>query len=393
MQTYAKLAYDTVKQKVADGTIVFDEEFVFMKTETSSQKIPAADFWAMVLVNMLPELDADHWGMLACGPLAFILSFALYVTAMTEVAVGSLDLVKAVLRMTSSGSVVITKDGKAQVKLEAHPHDGERIGGWQGAIADLMKYPKEAAYARTFAADESGGLTRVSWTIKLPQPDDQGDDSDNLIDTKTPSTKKSAAKKTSKTTSKSKTEAPTKAKTPAKKKTPKNPSGKPEADEAKTKAKPQAPSPSAPQKPKVATISASAADFRKCLTAYAQTLSETKTDCLNGESKEELVNLTPEMHQKVDDVRAKLRAGDGMLSDDYHTFFLTVGSAFCEELFEQVNAGGDVEKVLMALMDPAMQMLNTLADLWEADVKRLDIYKLNASDVQPKSLKAKSKKS
>jgi hypothetical protein len=349
MQTYGKLSADTIRKAAADGTLKFDEEFV----EFKGQKIPAADFFAMVFMNQLPEQDADNWGMRATGAWAFIISFALYLASMTEVAVGDMDQVDHVLRMGSSGSIVKTKDGKFQIRLEPHPQDGPRIGSWQAWIADLMNYPKAAEYARAFAAAESGTPTptRMTWVIKEPTGDDQDD---TLVDTK-----KTAAKKK---------------KTPAKTK----PSGKAKAGEAKPQAAP---------KPKQDTISVSVADYDKCCKLVAKAHLETPTDCLNGMTLEELVNLTPKMHDKVDDVRAKLRAGDGKLSPDYHTFFLTVGAAFCEELKAQVDAGGDPAKVFDALMVPAMEMLLAITEIWEADVKRLDVYKLNATDVQPKAMK------
>ncbi|MDR3616598.1 MAG: hypothetical protein P4L53_23765 [Candidatus Obscuribacterales bacterium] len=379
MQTYGKLSADTIMKAAADGTLVFDEEFVML----GEQKIPSATFWAMVFMNQLPEQDADNWGMRATGAWCFIISFALYLAAMTEVAVGDMDHVDHVLRMGSSYSIVKTKEGKLQIRLEPHPQDGPRIGSWQAAIADLMNYPQAGAYARAFAASESGTPTptRMTWVGQVPKGDDQDDDS--LVDSKT-TAKKPASKAKAPA---SKTKVPAKAKAPAKKKTPAKPAGKTQADEAKTNGQPKAAPKPAPKQPQLPTLSASVADYDKCCKLVVKAHLETPTDCLNGMTLQELVNLTPKMHEKVDDVRAKLRAGDGKLSPDYHTFFLTVGAAFCEELKDQVDAGGDPTKVFDALNAPAMEMLLAITEQWEADVKRLDVYKLNAQDVQPKTMK------
>jgi hypothetical protein len=346
MQTYGKLSADTIRKAAADGTLVFDEKFVDFK----GQKIPAADFFAMVFMNQLPEQDADNWGMRTTGAWAFIISFALYLASMTEVAVGDMDQVDHVLRMGSSGSIVKTKDGKFQIRLEPHPQDGPRIGSWQAAIADLMNYPDAAAYARAFAAAESGTPvpTRMTWVIQEPKDDDQDN---TLVDTK----------KTAK-------------KTPARTK----PSGKAKAGEAKQQAA---------LKPKQDTISALVADYDKCCKLVAKAHLETPTDCLNGMTLQELVNLTPKMHGTVDDVRADLRAGNGKLSPNFRTDFRLLAAAFDEELQAQVAAGGDPTTVFDALMKPAMEMLLAITEIWEADVKRLDVYKLNAADVQPKAMK------
>jgi hypothetical protein len=383
MQTYTKLAVDTIKKALADGTLVLDEMFIMI----GNQKIPAEIFWPMVFMGQLTEQDADHWSDRAVGPAAFISSFVIYMGAMTEVGRGDMDKVDHVLRSGSSYTVVQTKDGKTQIRLEPHPQDFPRIGSWNAAIADELGYPEQGVYARAYADSEAGTPvpTRITWAGQMPKG---GDQDDSLVDTKT------TGKKTSERVTRSQAPIPgkapaTKKKAPAKTK----PSGKVEGTKAKTPKSAPKPAPApAPKQPQLPTISASYADYDKIAKLVVKAHLDTPTDCLNGMTLRELVNLTPKMHFKVDDVRKKLAAGDGKLSDDYHTFLLTVGAAYCEEYFAQCKAGGKPDEVADRLMKPAMEMMLTITDLWEADVKRLDVYGLEPKDVQPKTM-VKTKKS
>jgi len=359
METYAKLIADTIH----GAKIVFDEEFVMIGT----QKVPAVDFWTMVFIGQFPEINADDWGIRTSGPAAFIREFAMYVSAMTEVSVGSMDKVDHVLRMGSSYKLVQTKDGKVMIKLEPHPHDGPRIGEVQADFADQMGYPAEAAYAKAFAASESGAdQKRITWVGQVPKQE-EGDDDDQEQGLQ--------ARSTSRTRKQPKA-------------APKSQSGKTGSTTRKPKADTK---PTKPEQPKLPTISASVADYAKVAKALAAAFFDTKTDCLNGMSLRQLSCLTPKMHaEKVDPIKALLKKGVKTLpKDGHHYFFHTIGSAAIEALFEMVKAGADPKEAREQVCEAAMGMMLELLPKWEADVKRLDIYKLTEADVQPKAKKAK----
>jgi hypothetical protein len=359
METYAALGGQTITKKVADGSLIFDEPFVMI----GAQKIPAADFWTMVFQGQLPEQDADNWGMRSSGPGAFGRCFINYVGAMTEVSVGSMDKVDHTLRMGSSYTVKQTADGKVMIKLEPHPQDGPRIGSWQAAIADLMGFPDEAKYLRDYAARESGkDATRITWTGIVPQGDD--DDSQGVQASGARSRKqpKAAPPKSS----------PTKGSSRSKK--------------APTQKAPTAPT--APQQPKLPVISASVADYDKVAKVVAEAYLNTKTACLNNMSLRELVCLTPEMQKsKVDLIKDLLKKGINTLPQDgHHYFFHTIGAAATNALFELKKEGLSAKDARVRVVAGAMGMMLELLPKWEADVQRLDVYKLKEADVQPKKV-------
>lgn len=341
METYAKLAADTIASGVRDGTLVFDEPFVMI----GAQQVPAEQFWTMVFIGQLPELDADHWGMRGSGAAAFIRCFINYLGAMTEVAFGNMDRVKYVLRMGSSYTVVQIGDGKVGIRLEPHPQDGPRIGSWQAAIAELMGFPHEAGYAIDYAASESGpDAQRITWTGELPrgarseQGDDQGDDQGILGALIALAFKKGKQLLAS-----------------------------------------------LQQPLELPTISASVKDYDKVARLVAAAFFDTRTDCLNGLSLSELVCLTPAQEAaKVDPIKLLLKQGVGQLpADGKHHFFHTIGSAAECALSELVSEGVDPKLARERVVPAAMSMMLELLPQWEADVARLDIYKLTPDEVQP----------
>ena len=347
METYTKLIATTIATGVQNKALIFDEPFVMI----GAQKIPADKFWTMVFMGQLPELDADNWGMRTSGPGAFERCFINYVGAMTEVAVGSMDKVDHVLRMGSSYKVVQTKDGKVSIQLEPHPQDGPRIGSWQAAIASLMGYPADSKYAVDYAASESGkDAKRITWVGEMPEgaKGDDGDDSSSQGSIRSFITW--AVKKLAR-----------------------------QSDDDTQDA--------GQKQPKLPTISASVADYDKVAKLIAAAFLSTKTQCLNGLSLKELVCLTPQMEKdKVDPIKELLKKGVGTLPNDgRHYFFHTIGSASVLALFELVEAGVDAKEARQRVVTAAMSMMLSLLPQWQADVKRLDIYRLSQAQVQPKS--------
>jgi hypothetical protein len=355
METYAALGGDTIVKKAADGSLKFDEPFVMI----GSQKIPAPEFWSMVFQGQLPEQDADNWGMRSSGPGAFGRCFINYVGAMTEVGVGSMDKVEHTLRMGSSYTVKQTEQGTV-IKLEPHPQDGPRIGSWQAAIADLMGFPDDEQYLRDYAKRESGTdadgkpASRITWTGIMPKGDD--DDSQG-VQAKGRSRKQPKA-------------APGASTTKGSSRSKKNPPAQPDETPAQPK--------------KLPVISASLADYDKVAKFVAEAYLNTKTACLNGMSLKDLVCLTPDMQKnKVDLLKDLIKKGVKTLPQDgHHYFFHTIGAAAMNALFElkkeKVSAKDARERVVAA----AMGMMLELLPQWEADVARLDVYKLN-DKVQP----------
>lgn len=346
METYTKLIVECIAKSTKSGALVFDEEFVMI----GAQKVPAAQFWTMVFMGQLGELDADNWGMRTSGPGAFARSFINYVGAMTEVSVGDMDKVDHVLRMGSSYSVVQNQAGKVSIRLEPHPQDGPRIGSWQAAVAQLMGYPTDAKYASDYAASESGkDAKRIFWVGEMPEAA-EGEDEQSISSSNSWSLRSLITWALSGFARKGEVEA------------------------------------TGQKQPKLPTISASLADYDKVAKVVAAAFFDTKTACLNGLSLKELVCLTPQMQkEKVDPIKDRLKKGDGSLpSDGRHYFFHTVGSASVLALFELVEEGVDAKEARQRVVKAAMSMMLELLPKWQADVKRLDVYKLTEGDVQPK---------
>lgn len=334
METYAGLIPQAIESGIKSGELVFDEPFVMI----GEQRVPADKFWTMVFLGQLPELDADNWGMRTSGPGAFERCFINYIGAMTEVALGNMDQVDHVLRMGSYYTVVHTGDGKVSIRLEPHPQDGPRIGSWQAAIAELMGYPGEAKYAVDYAASESGtDAQRITWKGEQPAGE-QGDDEGNSLEVFLGGLIKKGKQ---------------------------------------LLAKPRL----------LPTISASVKDYDKVARLVAAAFFNTKTDCLNGLSLKELVCLTPEKEAaKVDPIKLLLKQGVATLPNDgQHHFFHTIGSASVLALFELVSEGVDARVARERVVPAAMSMMLELLPQWQADVERLDIYKLTPDEVQPET--------
>lgn len=397
MPAIAQLTAKAIAEAVADKTLVFDEPTVAI----GNQQVPADKFWTMVFIGQLPESDADNWGMRTNGSMAFIKSFALYVGAMTEVAVGGMDKVDHVLRTGSSYTLVQGKDGKVGIKLEPHPQDVTRIGSWQAALADELGYPEAAAYARKFATDEGGNPTptRITWKGEMPEPED-GEDS--LV--ARPAARKTRTKKTGTgdgatkpTRTRSPRKAPTKTDgdTSGQKRAPKADSGSKGKGGASTKR------PTKPEEPQLPVISGSIADFDRVARVVVKKVLRAKgkdeLPCLNGMSMTDLVDLTPKMHEekvlplvdilKLEDQSAHEAALDKFFSDGRHHFLLHVTSASVLALFDLIEGGMDATEARLRVMPRAKAAMLKLIVQWDADKARLDVYKLTAEDVQPDTTK------
>lgn len=392
MPTYAKLTAEAIAEGVTDGSIVWDEPTVKIGT----QEVPADKFWTMVFIGQLPESDADNWGMRTNGPMAFIKSFALYVGAMTEVAVGGMDKVDHVLRTGSSYTLVQGKDGKVGIKLEPHPQDVTRIGSWQAALADALGYPDAAAYARKFAADEGGNPkpTRITWKGEMPEADD-GEDS---LTARPAAARKPRTKKTDAGDGAAKPKSTRTRSRKAPSKTDGTPSGQkrtPNADGGSKGTGKGTPTkkPTKPEEPQLPVISGSIADFDKAARAVAKKVLGAEVPCLNGMSVTDLVNLTPKMHAekvvplvdilKMEDQSAHEAALEKFFSDGRHHFLLHVTAASVLALFDLIKGGMDATEARLRVMPRAKAAMLKLIVQWDADKARLDVYKLKAEDVQP----------
>ena len=349
MPTKAKLTATTI----AAANITFDEPVIMI----GEQKVPAKDFWTMVFIGHLPEVDADNWGMLTAGPAAFGKCFINYVGGMKATAAGGMDKVDHVLRSSSSYKPVQLKDGRVAIKIEPHPHDIVRIGSTQASTADEMGYPEDAAYLRAYAKAESGkpAPTHITWEGEQPEP--EGDD-DNIA----------AASRSRKQP---------KASPDSTGRKPRSTKRAPKGDTTPTKG--------APKQPELPTITASVADYDKVARVLAKAYLHSKDPSLNGMSQMELVCLTPKMHaEKVVPLVELLKKGVGSIpKDGRHHFLNHVGAACILALYELVDGGMDATKAREIVMPAAKSMMLELLKQWEADKKRLDVYNLTEKDVQP----------
>jgi hypothetical protein len=395
MVELAKVTSDAIAQAVASKELVFDEPTVAI----GPQQVPADKFWTMVAVGQLAEADADNWGMRVNGPEAFIKCFSLYVGAMTEVAVGSMDKVVHVLRTGSSYKLVRTQDGKVALKIEPHPQDVTRIGSLQAALADALGYPESGAYARKFTAEEGGSPkpTRISWKGEMPEGDDE--DGDNLIaalltgpeGAKPARSRKGSSKTGSNTGSK---------------RTPKADSGKSSKGSGKgngdTTGKTDAPTkqPTPPAKPTLPEISALISDYDKVIRVVVDFWvgkRAKKLACLNDMTQSDLVDLTPNMDKvKVQpweevlgvESDAEFEKGvEALLTDGRHRFMNHVTSASIRRYFKDVDGGMSAADALNRAATRSKLILIKMSEKWEADKERLDIYQLTAADVQPEPTK------
>jgi hypothetical protein len=281
---------------------------------------------------------------------------------------GGLEGVDHILRNGSSYTIKMKDGNTVVVVLEPHPQDNVRCGNWQADIAENTDFPKTAAWLRNLAATESGNPAPlvITWTGHMPEAgDDEGSDDQQGV----------------RKGGKNPKQAPKTSKRKPKQQPKQEP--KPEDDEASDQGK--------DDKPKLPVIEQLVSDFAQGSSTLANYLLNTTAKCLanekfpDGMTLKQLVCLTPAMQeQKIDPLKELLKKGIGKIPQDgRHYFFHHVGSASTLAYDELVAEGMDATVALEQVNKAGFEMMVELLGPWEELVKKLDIYNLKSSQVQP----------